>query len=927
MSGSTSRRSPSRRRRVHLTDVVIVVAVVSLTTIGGNGQAPSGDAAPPPAHRFAHGAAGTARNGFGGEVAASPTIESWPGTGAGRNGGPFAFIGAQYGTLWSIPPSANNSLGVGYCVMEDVGGEGTVSRQPAPSSWDSGEMARAAALMATFGGDRVVPYGIDASGAYDPASGEWLQPSLFGGGEYTRRRQVAVNFGVKMFVEDVSPSGVAAGRKLARDTAIVRGSGGEFSALRNGYSMAQRMADVAELQHAVGGIHLQLSWGTPGGEPPSAAGIYPLEVRATDGIGKPVGYVPVLQLSASGIDGNRSIGTTSTVDHAGDTVDDLARWSAAELAGWPTWDMGGSMAADDRFALPTNPAAADITDATGIARFAVTIPGPDWELAFHTQAPTADADLYSGTGVQGQITWSGPPQSTSVHQVVVSPTVGRFVIRKALDAADVQGDRDMSGFVFEVTASGAVPVGQFATGADGRTPPIEAGPGDHRITEIGRPAWAIRLSDAGPIAFRFDPERETPGGTIQAEVVYVNVVPTPSITTHASDATDGDKYFTRPRGDITASAPPDTTAGTDTADARPVETRAFGTGTDANPTGTDADPTDAVLAVVDRVTYSGLVPGTPYVARGELVVDDGSCEGWCPTPAAAGDTAFVPDDPDGSIDVRIELPLGMPGGAVGVVVERLVLAASGRIVAEHVDLADPAQTVWFPAIATSLQRDDGSNPPGGFTAREVAVGDAVVDVVDYAGLAAGERYHLEMTLHRRLDDGTCVPTDTKATAEVRPAAHHGRAEVRGAAIPGPGVFVAFERLLLDDQPISAHEDCDDETQTVWARAPRSEPPVAPPPVPPTTALPNPPPTATTPPVTTTPPLTPTPPTTTTRPSTTTPPSTTDVPVTTSPPPTTPLPRTGNSGSLSMAGGALGMMLMGAGLSLIVRARAPIVRSE
>ena len=114
--------------------ILLAVAVVALLTIGGSGRAPSSDAAPPPPGRFAHGAAGTARNGFGGSVAPSPTIESWPGTGAGRNGGPFAFIGAQYGSLWSIPPGANNSMGIGYCVMEDVGGEGTVALQPDPAT-------------------------------------------------------------------------------------------------------------------------------------------------------------------------------------------------------------------------------------------------------------------------------------------------------------------------------------------------------------------------------------------------------------------------------------------------------------------------------------------------------------------------------------------------------------------------------------------------------------------------------------------------------------------------------------------------------------------------------------------------------------------------------------------------------------------------
>ncbi len=512
--------------------------------MGGTGSTPSSDAAPPPAGRFAHGAAGTARNGFGGEVAPSPTIGSWPGTGAGGNGGAFAFIGAQYGSLWSIPPASNNSMGVGYCVMEDVGGEGTVALQPDPDVWDAGEMARAAALMSVFGGDRVVPYGIDASGAYDVSSGEWQQPSLFGGGEYTRRRQVAVGFGVKMFLDDVSPSGVISGRKLARDTAIVNGSGGEFSALRNGYEMAQRMTAVADIQHAVGGVRLEMVWATPGGAAPTVAGTYRLDVRATDSTGKPVGFVPVVQLSDTGMGAERSVGAVASVDRTDDTADDLARWNAAELSGWPTLDMAGSMAADPRFVLAANPQGADVTDTTGVARFHVAIPGPDWELAFHTQAPTANVDLYSGTGVQGQVTWSGPPQSASVHQAVAAPVVGRFVVRKTLDALDVQGDRDMSGFAFAVQSGGST-IATVTTKPDGRTPAIVATAGDYRIVEVGRPDWAIGLLDGGPIDIRFDPVGETPPDRIEAEFLYTNAVPTPSITTRASDAADGDKFLDR----------------------------------------------------------------------------------------------------------------------------------------------------------------------------------------------------------------------------------------------------------------------------------------------------------------------------------------------------------------------------------------------
>ena len=868
--------APGRASRRDPITAVLVLAVVGLLTIGGTGSTPSGDAAPPPAGRYAHGAAGTARNGFGGEVAPSPTIESWPGTGAGGNGGAFAFIGAQYGSLWSIPPSANNSMGIGYCVMEDVGGEGTVALQPDPAIWDAGELARAAALMASFGGDRVAPYGIDASGAYDVASGEWQQPSLSGGGEYTRRRQVAVGFGVKMMVEDVSPSGVIAGRKLARDTAIINGSGGEFSALRNGYEMAQRMAAVADVQHAVGGVRLEMVWATPDGAAPTVAGTYRLDVRASDSTGKPVGLVPVVQLSEIGIDSNRSVGAVATVNRTGDSADDIARWNAADSTGWPTFDMAGSMAADARFALAANPQGADVTDTAGVARFDVAIPGPDWELAFHTQAPTADADLYSGTGVQGQITWSGPPQSASVHRVVAAPVVGRFVVRKTLDAIDVQGTRDMSGFEFAVQSGGST-IATVTTLTDGRTPPIGAIAGNYRVVETARPEWAAGLLDGGALDVRFDPTGAAPPNTIGAEFVYTNVVPKPSITTRASDAADGDKFLhLQVPGTGTR---PDTTTGT-----RPV-------------------------AIVDTVSYRGLVPGTAYIARGELVVRDDVCEVPCPT--ATGETAFVPHSPDGSVEVRLELSDVLADattrGAVAVVFERIVVAAGGRVVAEHTDPDDLDQTVYFPALTSNLQLADGARSPG-----------PIVDVVHYAGLASGETYRMEMTLHERLADGTCVPTEVRASVEFEPTQASGTVQVRGAELPGPGVFVAFEHLLIGNVLVATHDDCDDVAQTLRFVPPSttttttSTTTVSEPPTSPTTA---PPPAATTSTATTASIATTTASTTTILPA----------PIIAPPRPTS-LPRTGSNGARDVGAVAIAMSMIGAGLLVVARRRSGVRES-
>jgi hypothetical protein len=611
-------------------------------------------ALPPPGDRADYGAAGTARNGYGGEIAPSATSASWPGTGLGANGGPFAFVGAQYGSLWGLPTGPNNSLGVGYCVMEDVSGTGRVSRQSDPAEWDAGEMARAAALMATFGGDRVVPYGIDASGSYDVATGEWHHPALGAAGTITRRRQVAVNFGVRMFLEDVSPSGVAAGRKLARDTSVVNGSRGDFNALRNGYVVAQRLADVAERQHAVGGVRLSMLWATPSGEPPTDSGTYPVEVHVVDGSGKPVGFVPVLQLSTTGLDGNRSRNAVARADDRRDNAGDRARSNAARATGWPDWGMENRHADDQRFAVSDRADAADVADASGVARFRVEIRDSEWELAFHTQAPTADVELHAGTGLQGQVTWAGRPQSASVHQLHRPPPPpeepDRY-IAVAKTATDPQVP--VAGTEFALLDGSGDEIGRSVVGYDGRAVFPGFSPTHFEppyVLREQRAAPGLRPLD-GEIAVPPPDELSTdPDHPTVIEVVNEVIVAT--IGTSAADAVDGDRH---------------------------VDLGAGATG-----------------AVVDTVEYCGLVPGIEYVASGEIHTL-GANGSLTPT-GVTGNSVFTPDEGCGSVDVRLDIGVDLRG-TTGVVFQQLSIAATGRLVAEHTDPHDAAQTIHFAAAA------------------------------------------------------------------------------------------------------------------------------------------------------------------------------------------------------------------------------------
>ena len=229
----------------------------------------------------------------------------------------------------------------------------------------------------------------------------------------------------------------------------------------------------------------------------------------------------------------------------------------------------------------------------------------------------------------------------------------------------------MSGFGFELRNGATTSDRQWTTGADGRTPPIEATAGTYTITEVARPAWAAALVDGGPVTFPFEPDRSDQ----PSDIVYTNAVPPASIATTARDARDRDQLVELDLGDAT---------------------------------------------IVDTVTYTSLVPGTEYVATGELMVLPTTAETPTDTlradqtvasstvPLAAvirsgitGSVSFVPDDPDGSIDVVFVVPADSPLlGHVVVVYQRLSIASSERVVAVHADPNAAEQTIRFAAPPT-----------------------------------------------------------------------------------------------------------------------------------------------------------------------------------------------------------------------------------
>ena len=113
-------------------------------------------------------------------------------------------------------------------------------------------------------------------------------------------------------------------------------------------------------------------------------------------------------------------------------------------------------------------------------------------------------------------------------------------------------------------------------------------------------------------------------------------------------------------------------------------------------TGTNTGTVGEHVKLIDTVAYTGLAPGSTYklftmlmdkATGNPLMGDDGL--------PVVGTTEFVPETPDGTIDVEVEIDTRELAGHDIVFFEKLA-DAQENIVATHEDINDDGQTVSFP---------------------------------------------------------------------------------------------------------------------------------------------------------------------------------------------------------------------------------------
>ena len=241
--------------------------------------------------------------------------------------------------------------------------------------------------------------------------------------------------------------------------------------------------------------------------------------------------------------------------------------------------------------------------------------------------------------------------------------------------------------------------------------------------------------------------------------------------------------------------------------------------------GGHASAQGAGVTLIDEVAYNGLTPGKTYTIKGTLHAMQEDSDGNKTDAGAIRDadgsevtaeTTFEASAPEGAANVEFTFDASAIDASAVVAFE--TLEVDGNVAAEHSDITDEKQTVWFPSIKTNLCNKNAGVTPS-------AEGKIVlVDEVSFEGLAPGKPYSIEGELHVRSKDGidSGIAVD-KNGFEIRssqlfvPESSHGTASVafsfEAPDLAGETV-AAYEKLTDNGIVLTEHANISDDDQSI-----------------------------------------------------------------------------------------------------------------
>ena len=252
-------------------------------------------------------------------------------------------------------------------------------------------------------------------------------------------------------------------------------------------------------------------------------------------------------------------------------------------------------------------------------------------------------------------------------------------------------------------------------------------------------------------------------------------------------------------------------------EAQSVHYPVIGTTATDNDTQDHEGANDGTITITDVVNYTNLVPGQPYTMTGALmdkatgtaVKDDADNE-------VTATTTFTPQTANGTVNVVFTFNKATTENLTYVAYETLYSASSK--IAEHNDLTDEQQSIFFPKIRTTATDKNTQDHVGSIEANGKTT---LVDVVSYDNLIVGHEY----TITGKLMDGETGlalksgSTEVTATKTFMAAAASGTETLEftfdQTLVDSGTHVVAFEHLWRNGYEIATHANLEDQDQTIW----------------------------------------------------------------------------------------------------------------
>lgn len=224
-----------------------------------------------------------------------------------------------------------------------------------------------------------------------------------------------------------------------------------------------------------------------------------------------------------------------------------------------------------------------------------------------------------------------------------------------------------------------------------------------------------------------------------------------------------------------------------------------------------------VQTIVDTVTYTNLLVGKTYVAKGKLMDKDTNSELLVDGQPILAEKTFTATTSNGSVDLEFTIDSSkLDLEKVNKIVVFEDLYFNGVKIATHSDINDLEQTINVPKVKTSAVSQSTKTKTVPALGKQV-----VVDTVTYSNLIVGKTYVVNGKLMDKSTNAPLLVNGEEVTATLTFVADSENGSVdlefviEDTSLLQGKTIVVFEDLLHDGHTLAVHHDINDVKQTVY----------------------------------------------------------------------------------------------------------------